>query len=256
MRKKIVGASWKMHINSISEGISLAKELHKEVGNIDNVDIFILPAFPLISEIASIFKDGNITWGGQNMCFDAKGAYTGEVPGLMLKELDCKYVELGHAERKALFNETDQQVNQKLHLCQTLGLTPVLCIGETDDDIRNGRELREIQSQVLTMLNGLDNEFIKTVILAYEPVWAIGKEQTATLDYIEHIHAFIRNLIEKHFGHSVADKVRIIYGGSVNPDTSDELFKLPNVDGVFIGRFGLNPTNFNRITQSATNLIK
>lgn len=251
MRKKIVGASWKMHINSIANGVSLAESLHQEVGNISDIDVFILPPFPLIKEVATIFKHGNIGWGGQNMCFAAQGAYTGEVPGLMLKELGCQYVELGHAERKAFFNETDQRVNQKLRLCQGLGLIPVLCIGEQKEDLRTGNELNELKRQILTMLDSLDPTFIQNVILAYEPVWAIGQAQTATLDYIEHIHAYLRSLIENHLGNQIANEIRIIYGGSVNPEISDELFQLPNVDGVFIGRFGLDPKNFKRIADSA-----
>jgi len=251
MRRKIVGASWKMHVNSIAEGIELASGIHKEVGDIEDVDIFILPSFPLIKGVSDIFQSGNIGWGAQNMCFDIKGAYTGEVPAQMLKELNCKYIELAHAERKAFFNETDETVNKKIKICEDFDFTPVVCIGETEEDVQNGKGCESLKTQILTMLDGINREFAKKIILAYEPVWAIGKAETAGLEYIADMHGFIRQTIKIQFGEDVSEHIRIIYGGSVNPETSDDLLGLPNVDGVFIGRFGLNPKNFKKITESA-----
>lgn len=251
MRRKIVGASWKMHVNSIAEGIELAGGIHYEVGDVKEVDIFILPSFPLIKGVSDVFQAGNIGWGAQNMCFDTKGAYTGEVPAQMLKELGCKYIELAHAERKAFFNETDETVNKKIKICQEFDFVPVVCIGETEEDVQNGIACDAVKQQILTMLDGISSGFIEKIILAYEPVWAIGKAETAGLDYIADMHGFIRETIEQHYGESAGENIRIIYGGSVNPDTSDELLGLPNVDGVFIGRFGLNAKNFKRITDSA-----
>lgn len=249
MRRKIVGASWKMHVNSIKEGLELANGIHHEVGQIKDVDIFILPSFPLIQGVSEVFKSGHIGWGAQNICFEQKGAYTGEVPAPMLKELECKYIELAHAERKEFFNETDEIVNKKLKICEELDFIPVVCIGEKDEDLQKAKD--SLSHQVLTMLNGLGKEFIQKMILAYEPVWAIGQSATASMDYITNIHSFIRNLVKEHYGEEVGENIRIIYGGSVNPETSDELLGLNDVDGVFIGRFGLNPQSFKRITESA-----
>jgi triosephosphate isomerase len=251
MRKKIVGASWKMHVNTIKEGVSLAEGINNEVGNIEDLDIFILPSFPLIHGISEILKSGNIDWGAQNICFEKKGAYTGEVPAEMLKELGCKYIELAHAERKKYFNETDYRVNQKIKICEEFDFIPVICIGETEDDLNSGKEKEALRTQILDMLDGVQNDFKKKIILAYEPVWAIGKSETAGLDYISKMHSFIRDIVKENCGEDVSKHIRIIYGGSVNPETSDELLALDNVDGVFIGRFGLNSVNFKKITDSA-----
>lgn len=251
MRRKIVGASWKMHVNTLKEGLALAQGIHKKVGNIRDVDIFILPAFPLIQGVANIFNSGQIGWGAQNMCFETKGAFTGEVPAPMLKELGCQYIELAHAERKAYFNETNATVNRKLHICQEYQFTPVICIGETEDDHEAGRAHSALEKQIIQMLAGLNKEFLQRCILAYEPVWAIGKSKTADLKYIQDMHGFIRDIITEQFDKDVSDDIRIIYGGSVNRNTSDELLSLDNVDGVFIGRFGLDSDNFMKITESA-----
>ena len=251
MRRKVVGASWKMHVNTLEEGLALAQGIHQEVGQIRDVDIFILPAFPLIQGLSTIFKSGQIGWGAQNMCFETKGAFTGEVPAPMLKELNCQYVELAHAERKKFFNETDLTVNKKLRICQEFGFTPVVCIGETSEDLAQDRAQAALKEQVVTMLSGLNHDFLKQTILAYEPVWAIGKSKTAGLDYIQNMHCYIRNIVKEYFGQDVSDDIRIIYGGSVSCETSDELLGLNDVDGVFIGRFGLNPENFRKITESA-----
>ena len=240
-----------MYVNTLKEGLALAEGIHQKVGNITDVDIFILPAFPLIQGVADIFKTGQIGWGAQNMCFETKGAFTGEVPAPMLKELLCQYIELAHAERKAFFNETNATVNRKLHICQEYQFTPVICIGETEADLEAGHAHSALEKQIVQMLGGLNKEFLQRCILAYEPVWAIGKSKTADLNYIRDMHEFIRDIVTEQFGKEVSDDIRIIYGGSVNRNISDELLSLDNVDGVFIGRFGLDPENFLKITESA-----
>lgn len=253
MRKKIVGSSWKMHINSIKDGVELANQIKEHVGNVEEAEIFILPTFPMIKFIADIFKGSNIGWGAQNMCFEEKGAYTGEVPAQVLRELECSYVEIGHAERRALFNETDEIINKKVKLCYKYNLVPIVCIGETQQDLDNKFQNIRLKTQVLWALNGLKKEEIKKLIFAYEPVWAIGQAQAADPEYVQSIHEFIRNVIKEQYGSEVSEAVRIIYGGSVSPESAKVLIKYKDIDGLFIGRFGLKAENFKSMVETALN---
>lgn len=253
MRKKIVGSSWKMHINSIKDGVELANQIKEHVGNVEEAEIFILPTFPMIKFIADIFKGSNIGWGAQNMCFEEKGAYTGEVPAQVLRELECSYVEIGHAERRALFNETDEIINKKVKLCYKYNLVPIVCIGETQQDLDNKFQNIRLKTQVLWALNGLKKEEIKKLIFAYEPVWAIGQAQAADPEYVQSIHEFIRKVIKEQYGSEVSEAVRIIYGGSVSPESAKVLIKYKDIDGLFIGRFGLKAENFKSMVETALN---
>ena len=250
MRKPIVGTSWKMHIHSMVKGEDLAEGIHRSVGHIEEVEMFILPTFPMIPAIAKKLAKGTVKWGAQNICVMEKGAYTGEVPPLILKELGCSYIEIGHAERRAMFGETDKDVHKKVRLILEYDMIPVLCIGETEADKRDHVGNVRLHTQLLWSLNGLQIEEMKKVILAYEPVWAIGKEEAAGAEYVENIHRYIRSIVEKEYGRDVAQAIRIIYGGSVNPDNASLLIKQENVDGLFIGRFGLDPESFCQIVNT------
>jgi triosephosphate isomerase len=251
MRRKIVASSWKMHINSLDECKRLSNELKEKVGSVEGVEMFILPTYPIIQTVGSIFQDSKIAWGAQNVCFEEKGAYTGEVPIQILKDLGCKYVEMGHAERKSMFNETDPLINKKVKLCEKFGLIPVICIGETQENLDNNVGKIMLKTQVLWALDGVNKEFIKKIIFAYEPVWAIGKAEAASSDYVQETHTYIRKVIEEECGEDVAKTIRIIYGGSVSPETAPKLLKCPDVDGLFIGRFGLKSDNFKSMVESA-----
>lgn len=253
MRKRIVGSSWKMHINSIEDGIELAQNIKEYVGNIKEVEVFILPTFPMIKFIADIFNKSNIGWGAQNVCSEEKGAYTGEVPINVLRELGCSYVEVGHAERRALFNESEESINKKVRLCSEYNLVPIICIGETQEDLNNNLEFVRIKTQILWALEGLSSEEVKRVILAYEPVWAIGQKQSAEAEYVQSIHKFIRKVIDERYGKDTAEEIRIIYGGSVSPESAKVLRKHNDIDGLFIGRFGLKAENFNNIVETMKN---
>jgi triosephosphate isomerase len=254
MRRQIVSSSWKMHINSLDIGVNTAKALKEYVGNEDKVEIFILPTFPLIAHLADVFKDSKIGYGAQNMCHEEKGAFTGEVPPQILKELGSSYVEIGHAERRSYFNETNEIVNKKIRLAFKYNLTPVVCIGENEKDKEEGITRIKLKDQVLWSLDNLDEADMKKVIFAYEPVWAIGKQQSADSNYVEDIHAFIRNQIKDNYGENVSKDIRIIYGGSVNVDNIEKLTVKDNIDGFFIGRFGLKPENFKTMVQRVIKL--
>ena len=250
MRKRIVGSSWKMHINSIKDGVDLAKEIRGYVGDIEETEVFILPTFPMIKFISDVFIGSKIRWGAQNICFEEKGPYTGEVPIQVVKELECSYIEIGHAERRALFNETDEIVNKKVRLCIKYNLVPVICIGETRKDLNNKVVDIRLKTQVLWALHGLSKEDIKKVIFAYEPVWAIGQKEAANADYVQKIHKFIRGVISKEYGSEISEAVRIIYGGSVSPESAKTLSKYKDIDGLFIGRFGLEAESFKNMVET------
>lgn len=250
MRKRIVGSSWKMHVNSIKDGVDLANKIRECVGHIEDTEVFILPTFPMIKFIADVFSGSKIGWGAQNVYFEEKGAFTGEVPIKVLKELGCSYVEIGHAERRALFNESDEIVNKKVKLCCNYNLVPIICIGETKEDLDNKVENIRIKTQVLWALNGLKKEDIKKIILAYEPVWAIGQKEAAKADYVQDMHEFIRKIIAEVYGSETAEAVRIIYGGSVSPESAKVLSKYKDIDGLFIGRFGLNSENLKSMVKT------
>lgn len=251
MRRKIVGASWKNHISSIEEGTALAVRMAEAVGAISDVEIFFLPAFPLIPRLAEIFRGTAVGWGAQDLGFAESGAYTGEVPVRMLQELGCTYAEIGHAERRAYFGETDEMVNRKVRLALRFGLTPVICIGETREDKESGYGQLRLATQVEWALHGLTVEEAARVILAYEPVWAIGQQVGADPSYVSGMHGRIRRLAEGCCGSETAGAMRIIYGGSVTPESAQELMRQPDIDGLFIGRFGLNAGNFKRMVDAA-----
>ncbi|MBV4419328.1 triose-phosphate isomerase [Clostridium tyrobutyricum] len=254
MRKPIVASSWKMHINSLDIGMETARKIRNYVGNEEKVEMFILPTFPLISYVAKIFEDSNIGYGGQNMCYEEKGAFTGEVPPLILKELGSSYVEIGHAERRAYFNETNEDVNKKVRLAFKYNMMPVVCIGENENDKIKKISSIKLKDQVLWALDKLNEENMKNVILAYEPVWAIGKQESADSNYVEQVHSFIRNEIQKNYGRNVSENIRIIYGGSVSINNIEKLAIKENIDGFFIGRFGLKPENFRNMVEKVVNL--
>ena len=244
MRKKIVGSSWKMHINTKSEVDTLATEIVEGVKNIHNIDMFLIPSFPLIDHLANILGNSNIAWGAQNMAFVDYGAYTGEVPAPTLAELGCTFIELGHAERRANFNETDHYVNKKVKLCLNYKMTPLVCVGETKAEKDDGVGKVRVKTQVLWTLNGIRFEDVDKIIFAYEPVWAIGQTEGANADYVEDMHQFIRDVIASEVGNDIAQAVRIIYGGSVKLESAFELISKKNIDGLFTGRFALTAKNY------------
>lgn len=244
MRRKIVGSSWKMHINTKSEVNVLANEIVDGIKDIHHVDMFLIPSFPLIDHLAQILKDTKVSWGAQNMAFVDYGAYTGEVAAPTLSALGCTYIELGHAERRANFNETDHAVNKKVRLCLKYGMTPLVCIGETRSDKEDGVGRTRVKTQVLWALEGVARDDVSKIILAYEPVWAIGQSEGADAEYVDDMHRFIRDVIALEYGNDVAQTIRIIYGGSVKLESAHDLISKENIDGLFTGRFALEAKNY------------
>lgn len=233
MRKKIVAGNWKMN-KTPQEALALV-ELLKDKVNTDKVDVvFCVPAVDLIPVIDAL-KGTNIAVGAQNMFYEESGAYTGEISPAMLTEIGVKYVVIGHSERREYFAETDETVNKKVKKAIEHGITPIMCCGETLEQRELGIAVDFIRTQIKSGLAGISAEDVKKVVIAYEPIWAIGTGKTATSEQAEEICSAIRTVLGEVYGSETAEEVRIQYGGSVNGKNAAELFGMPNIDGGLVG---------------------
>ena len=251
--KKLIAANWKMN-KTVKESISFVKEFEKIVNEKD-VDIVICPAFTSLNVVANEIKNSSIKLGAQNMHFEDSGAYTGEISALMLKEIGCEYVILGHSERREIFDENDFLINKKVIAALKNNLKPILCVGENMGQRKNGKTREIIQNQLKNCLGNIDKNQILKINVAYEPIWAISKgnpnHKAATAEDAEEGHKFIRSVVEKMFGKNISKNIRIIYGGSMKPENAKELLGMPNIDGGLVGNASLNAKNFAEIVQSA-----
>ncbi|MFB3918576.1 MAG: triose-phosphate isomerase [Candidatus Velamenicoccus archaeovorus] len=250
MRKIIIAGNWKMNKTTV-EAIELANGLKRDLYDIDAIGIIVCPPFTAIDEVAEVVYQTNIGLGAQNMHWEDAGAFTGEVSAPMLKELGCGYVILGHSERRQYFHETNEIVNKKLRSALKHGLTPIVCVGESLEEREAGRTFDVIRDHVTNSLKGLDKEEIKKVIIAYEPVWAIGTGKTATPDQAQEVHRFIRDLLEKAYTREIADEITIQYGGSVKPGNIKELISQKDIDGALVGGASLDVKSFAEIVKGA-----
>jgi triosephosphate isomerase (TIM) len=240
MRKKILAANWKMNLTHV-EAESYVEAFLNEVGEVNDVEIVIIPAFTSIPIMAQ--ASGNapfIRLGAQNLHWEKNGAFTGEISATMLRALFVKYVIIGHSERRALFGETDEMVQKKVHTALEAGLRPIMCVGETLTEREAGSFQKVLHRQVEEGLKGVPAEHLSEVVLAYEPVWAIGTGRTATPAQAEEVHAFLRSLLAELFDQAAADRTRIQYGGSVKPENTEELMREPNIDGALVGGASLD----------------
>lgn len=245
-----------MHVNTKAEVTDLAVAIREGVKNIHNIDMFLIPAFPLIEHLSHILADTQIAWGAQNMAYADYGAYTGEVPPSTLVDFGCTFIEIGHAERRAYFNETDHSVNKKVRLCLKNGLTPLVCLGETKSEKDDFVGKTRVKSQLCWAIAGVKKEEVSQIVFAYEPVWAIGQSEGADADYVEDMHQFIRKVLANEVSNEVAQNVRIIYGGSVKLESANDLINKENVDGLFTGRFALQASNYIAIAQCVSDFCK
>ena len=209
----------------------------------------IAPAFTALAAVVEAVKGTAILVGAQNIAWEKEGAFTGEVSGVMLKDLGVVMPIIGHSERRHIFAETDAMINRRLHAALGEGLRPILCVGETLDDRQDGRTFEVLEQQVLRGLNKLNGARMREVVLAYEPVWAIGTGQTATREQAQEVHLFLRGLLTRLFEKNIAESVRILYGGSVKPDNIDDLMAQPDIDGALVGGAALNAESFSRIVH-------
>ncbi len=248
-RKPFVAGNWKMHGDKASI-LSLMTGLKEKIGSVSGVDVAVCPPALYIDYVSKV--NGNaLSIGAQNMSVEAhQGAFTGEVSSTMLKDFGCEYVILGHSERRALFGETDAEIAKKVAVALEAGLTPILCVGELLEEREAGQAEAVIGTQLDAVLNEVGIDQFDKVVIAYEPVWAIGTGKTATPEQAQEIHAFIRGRLAA-LNSEVAEKVVIQYGGSVKPNNAKELFSQPDIDGGLIGGASLNADDFIAICKAA-----
>lgn len=249
MRKKIIAGNWKMNKN-IVEAKALAEELNKDVGKVTHPVVLVCPPFTALTEVSMLLKDSEIQVGGQNMHEADSGAYTGEISAEMLLTSGCTYVILGHSERRALFSETDKLVNAKVIKALASGLKPIVCVGETLDQRDKGTTEKVIEEQITGSLDSLSESDIEKTTIAYEPVWAIGTGKVATPEQAEEVHLHIRKLLAAKFGDEIAEKITILYGGSVKASNAAGLFEKKNIDGALIGGASLKADEFAAIVKA------
>jgi triosephosphate isomerase len=247
MRKAIIAGNWKMN-NTINEAISLVKELRPMVKDA-TCDVVICPTFLSLPAVVEECKGSNIIVGAQNMHFEDSGAFTGEVSPAMLKELGVKFVIIGHSERRQYFNETDETVNKKLKAAFAHEITPILCVGESIEHRELGITEEVLALQIKQDLLGIKKELVEEMVIAYEPLWAIGTGKTATSEDANNTIGYIREVVGKLYGYEVSNKVRIQYGGSVKPSTIKEQMKMDHIDGGLIGGASLKASDFAAIVN-------
>ncbi|MGB8318210.1 MAG: triose-phosphate isomerase [Ignavibacteriaceae bacterium] len=250
MRRKIIAGNWKMN-NDINGTINLISNLVKSLNNSENCDVIVCPPFTSLSEANSQIKNTVIKLGAQNMYFENEGAYTGEISAQMLKSAGCEFVILGHSERRAIFNESDSLINKKIKKAISSGLKPIFCVGESLEQREKGVMKDIIKTQVTEGLNDISAEEIKTLIVAYEPVWAIGTGRNATPEQAQEVHEFIRSLIKEKYSEEIADNMIIQYGGSVKPDNAKDLLSQKDIDGALVGGASLKADLFLGIIRAA-----
>lgn len=247
MRKKVIAGNWKMNKNP-NEAVEFINGLRLLVKDTKN-EVVIGAPFVDLTALVEAVKGTNIKIAAQNMHWEEKGAYTGEVSGQMLKSIGVEYVIIGHSERRQYFAETDETVNKKLKTAFNVGLNPIMCVGESLEQRENGKTENVITSQTKLGLQGLTEEQVKNTIVAYEPIWAIGTGKTASSDDANNAIIAIRKEIEKNYGKEVADSVIIQYGGSVKSSNAKELFNMSDIDGGLVGGASLEPEEFSKIVN-------
>ena len=250
MRKYIVAGNWKMN-TTVPEGVELAKAVVEKAQNLPaNVELVVAPPFTHLACVADVLKGSKVALSAQNCADHEKGAYTVEVAVNMLTSLGCKYTILGHSERRQYYGETDEKLVVKTKLALEAGLKVILCVGENLDEREAGRHFEVVTGQTKAVLYNFTAEDLKNVVIAYEPVWAIGTGKTATAAQAEEIHACIRTVIAEKFGPEVADDMTILYGGSCKPSNAKELFAEKDIDGGLIGGAALKADDFIGIATS------
>ncbi|HOX38029.1 MAG TPA: triose-phosphate isomerase [Candidatus Brocadiia bacterium] len=250
MRKYFVAGNWKMNL-TMGESAKLAADLKAAIGGQSEVDVAVCPPFVYVPGVVEALKGSTIAVGAQNLYPAPGGAFTGEVSPKMIKDVGCRYVIIGHSERRHILGEKDEFINAKVKSALEAQLLPILCVGELLAERQSGRTQSVVSIQVEKGLAGLTEQDAAKITIAYEPVWAIGTGETATPAQAQEVHAYIRGLVKKLFGDSIADAMRIQYGGSVKPDNAAELMAQPDVDGSLVGGAALKAENFVPIVRAA-----
>ncbi|MBU4312811.1 MAG: triose-phosphate isomerase [Candidatus Omnitrophica bacterium] len=250
MRRPIIAGNWKMH-KTVQESIDIGVGLKRKFYTFSEADIVICPPFTALSKVSAVIMDSAIMLGAQDMYWESEGAFTGEISPSMLKDAGCRYVIIGHSERRHIFGETDEAVNKKLKVALKHGMVPIMCIGEKLEERDHGMTFEVLEKQLGRGLKDFAKDEAVRVVIAYEPVWAIGTGRTATPQQAQEAHKFIRDFIERTYDKEAAAKIRIQYGGSVKPGNIAQLMAQEDVDGALVGGASLDVNSFTEIVQNA-----
>lgn len=249
MRKPVIAGNWKM-FKTISESVNTAISLKPLVANANHCEVIIAPVFTSLKSVADRVEGSNVKVAAQDISDQLKhGAHTGEICGDMLKDAGCSYVIIGHSERRSMYSDSDEFINRKLRAALQFGLTPILCCGETLAERDAGKAEPIVSGQLAADLSGFSADEVAQIIIAYEPVWAIGTGRTATPSQAQQMHAFIRSWLANKFGETTSNQVRILYGGSVKPENISELMQAEDIDGALVGGASLEAESFARIVH-------
>ncbi len=246
MRTPIIAGNWKMN-KTIEEAIELVREIKNSLK--DDVETVVCVPFTALSQVKKELSGTKLKLGAQNMHWEENGAFTGEISALMLKEIGVDYVIIGHSERRQYFGETDETVNKKIKAALKHNINPIVCVGETLEQRENNIEREVVETQVLKALNDIDKEDMGKIVIAYEPIWAIGTGKTATSEEANDMIAFIRKILKDKYQQDVADKVRIQYGGSVKPSNITEIMNQSDIDGALVGGASLKSEEFIKLVS-------
>jgi len=255
MRTLFLAGNWKMNTNSATS-VNLAAGLVRELAPIQNVRIAVCPPFVYLQSVAAALSASQIELGAQDVYYEGNGAFTGEISCEMLKDCGCTYVIIGHSERRHILGESDRLINLKIKAAVTAGLKPIFCVGELLEERDNGKTFDVVEQQIRKGLEGLSAEQLKTITIAYEPVWAIGTGRNATPQQAQEVHEHIRRQLKETYGAELAEKMTIQYGGSAKPANTAELLAQPDVDGLLVGGASLKAEDFAAMVKTAAALKK
>jgi triosephosphate isomerase len=245
-RKALIAGNWKMHTTAV-DGCELALNICSVCNDYQDREVLIAPPFTILSEVAHVVKDSSIIISSQNVCWEEQGAFTGEISPRMIKDAGGTAAIVGHSERRQIFSETDEMVNNRLKGGLAAGLLMILCIGETLEERESNKTFDILEDQLRNGLAGVTAEDMTSVVVAYEPVWAIGTGKTASKEQAQQVHKFLRGILEEIYQKNIAEQSRILYGGSVKPANVDELMAQPDIDGALVGGAALDAESFGRI---------
>jgi triosephosphate isomerase len=247
-RMPLIAGNWKMYKN-VSESVQTADRLKELIRGVAGVEVMIAPTFPALFRVSEALRGSLISIGAQNMHWEKEGAYTGEISASMLVAAGCNYVIIGHSERREYFGESDETVNKKIAAAVQTQLIPIMCIGESEKQREAGKTFSVLDKQIKMGLKGLFADALQNLVIAYEPIWAIGTGKTATREQAQEVHLFLRSKIAEMQGESLAKGVRILYGGSVKPQNIAELMAMPDIDGALVGGASLDAETFSKIVH-------
>lgn len=253
--KPFIAGNWKMH-KTIPEAVEMVKALKEESPQLTDAELVVIPPYTMLSEVKKVIEGSTVQLGAQNIFWEEKGAFTGEISPQMLKDAGCQYVTIGHSERRQYFGETNETVNKKIKAALAHELTPIMCIGESLEEREKGNTMDKVETQINSGLEGLGKDEIRRIVIAYEPIWAIGTGVTATPSQAEEVHSFIREKLTEKYGNEIASYAIILYGGSVKPANTYSILKENNINGALVGGASLEADSFIQITKEAIKAYK